>query len=758
MTGPGEIKSEAGGDEEEPVSGERAPQSSAHTPPLKPRHLGSFSLILIALFTGIGAGLVFGEYCAALGVIGDAYVGLLQMTVLPYIVFSLISNIGRLSFSESKRLAVTASAVLALLWIIGAVAVFFVPFTLPDWETGSFFSTSLISESAHVDFLSLFIPSNPFRSLANNFAPAVVVFCILFGVALMGISEKEDVLRYFDVINAALSRVSHFVMRLSPIGIFAISASAAGTLTLEEFGRLQAYLYIFVGSASLLTFGVLPMLIASLTPFKYGDILRVSRNALVTGFVVGSVFVIIPLLIESIKDLLEKIQSDDGGAQSGRTFANPGFIIPLAYPFPHLGKILTLLFVPFAGWFYGNTLSLDEYPLLISSGLFLSFGKVTTTIPFLLDLQQIPSDIFELFLLSSVVAGRFSDLMGAMHLLTFTVLTTCAMGGLITLNRLKLVTTLALSLVIALVFIVGGRHVIDATFKEGFSKKEILGRMHLLELKVPASVLNRAQPHDAPLLAGQSMLQRIDESGIIRVGFNPDNLPFSYFNANGNLVGLDVDMAHRLAHDLGVSIEFVPFSFRNLEAQLAEDHFDIAMSGVAATIERAQTLVLSDPYMSMTMAFVVRDHERDRFNSLDSIRRGQSPKIGVQVNGYFAETIGEYLPDAHLVALWSESQFFEGPPQYMDAMVTSAEGGSAWTLLYPNFSVVNPLNRELSVPVVYPLGMRDLQMERFLGQWIELKQRDGTIQKLYDYWILGRSFRARGPRWSVVRNVFGWVD
>ena len=143
-------------------------------------HFGSFSSILLAAILGVACGLFFGEYCRNLGIVGNAYIGLLQMTVLPYIVFSLVGNIGRLSISESKRLAKVSVMALAILWLVGALVVLVIPFALPDWETGSFFSTSLINPVKEVDFLALFIPSNPFQSLAQNLAPAVVLFCMFF--------------------------------------------------------------------------------------------------------------------------------------------------------------------------------------------------------------------------------------------------------------------------------------------------------------------------------------------------------------------------------------------------------------------------------------------------------------------------------------------------------------------------------------------------------------------------------------------------
>ena len=49
-------------------------------------------------------------------------------------------------------------------------------------------------------------------------------------------------------------------------------------------------------------------------------------------------------------------------------------------------------------------------------------------------------------------------------------------------------------------------------------------------------------------------------------------------------------------------------------------------------------------------------------------------------------------------------------------------------------------------------------MASFLSGWIELKRKDGTLQALYDHWVLGLDADARGPRWSVIRDVLHWVD
>ena len=83
--------------------------------------------------------------------------------------------------------------------------------------------------------------------------------------------------------------------------------------------------------------------------------------------------------------------------------------------------------------------------------------------------------------------------------------------------------------------------------------------MQLLEEPAKSIVLTSQRPNPEPLRPGESLLHRIRRRGVIRIGYNEDKLPFAYFNNRGNLVGLDINMAHQLARDLGVSIEFVRF-------------------------------------------------------------------------------------------------------------------------------------------------------------------------------------------------------
>ncbi|MGD8982690.1 MAG: cation:dicarboxylase symporter family transporter [Desulfobacteraceae bacterium] len=724
-------------------------------PSSKPaRRLSLTSLIWIGLFAGLALGLFIGEYAARLRVVGDIYVGLLQMTVLPYIVVSLITNIGRMSFTEARVLAGKGLIVILCLWGIGAAAVFILGMAFPTFSTGAFFSTSLIESPKYIDFMSLFVPSNPFRSVTFNLVPAVVLFCILFGVAAIGVKDKQTLLNHFDLMAQILRRMNGFIIKLTPLGLFAIAASAAGTLTLQEFGRLQGYLLTFTLGVLFLAGWVLPMTIAACTRFTYLDVLSASKNALITAFILNSTFVVIPMLIESVNQLFaqyaEKEESSD---------ARPEFIIPLGYPFPDIGRILSLIFIPFATWFYSGTVSMASYAFILPVGLVLSFGNIVTTIPFLLDGQKLPADIFQLFLMSGVWASRVGDLMATMHLFTFTILTTAAIRGWLRIRWSKMAFMTVISVLLAVLTITGIHLYLNSRFKDSYRKDQIIANMQLLEGQVEAVQLPRAEPNPVKLDSNQSRLDRIKQRGIIRIGFNPDRLPFSYRNPKGELVGFDVDLVHHLALDLGVTIEFVPYAWQDLEKALDQDHFDLAISGITATLKRSEKILFSDAYLMVNTGLVVEEHRRKDFSSLDAIRKLGPVRVGVIKDGLiFAERVHELLDNVEVVELPTEQRFFQGKDMNLDALVTTAEGGAAWTLIYPQYAIVSPLDPPNRVPLVLGLAERDPKFEEYLNNWVRLNRLNNTIDELVNHWIYGRTAVRKKPRWSFMRNVLHWIE
>jgi ABC-type amino acid transport substrate-binding protein len=108
-----------------------------------------------------------------------------------------------------------------------------------------------------------------------------------------------------------------------------------------------------------------------------------------------------------------------------------------------------------------------------------------------------------------------------------------------------------------------------------------------------------------------------------------------------------------------------------------------------------------------------------------------------------------------VVELSSPREFFE--KKSADVLLASAEGGAAWTLLYPAYSVVVPTPSKVHQPLSYAVGRDNPELGEFLDHWVRLKKADGTLDRLRDHWILGKGAVTHPPRWSVLRNVLGWT-
>jgi len=78
--------------------------------------------------------------------------------------------------------------------------------------------------------------------------------------------------------------------------------------------------------------------------------------------------------------------------------------------------------------------------------------------------------------------------------------------------------------------------------------------------------------------------------------------------------------------------------------------------------------------------------------------------------------------------------------------------------LYPQYAAVIPKPVTNQVPAAYPLPRNEESLADFLKIWLELKKRDGTKQRLYDHWVLGKQTEKKLQRWSVIRDVLHWVE
>ncbi len=710
--------------------------------------------ILLGLVLGVAVGVFLGDLAGSFSTAGNIFIGLLQMTVLPYIVVSLIANLGRVSWSESRRLLTSAILVLLLLLLLGMIILFVIPVAFPTWSSGSFFRSALVEPDRVLDLVALYIPANPFNSLANNLVPAVVLFSILLGVGVSGVPGNQGLLNALAVLEESLIRINKVIITLTPLGVFAIAAGTAGTISLAELSRLQAYLITYTVIAGVLSFIVLPLLVSAVTPFKHRDLIAIPKDTLIMIFATAKIIVFMPQLVANVKKLFQMYDLDDETTTTGAEV-----LMPLAYPFPNLGTYTILMFVPFSAWYLGRSLDVGEQLLFQGSSLLSSFVAPVIGVPFLLDVMRIPADMMELFVMSTVYTDRIRVVLGAVHLLSLTIVTLCITRGCFKLDYKKLLKALLLSLLALGIALFSIRSLLDKAVNSTYSGDSALVEMRWMDRTVPVKLYRDELPPISDDAVNLGRLTAIRERGTLRVGFFPDSLPFAFLNDKSEAIGFDIEMAHMLASDLDVELEIVRTQYADINRMFAEGRLDIVMSGLAITPQRALSTEFSASPLDLTLGLLVADHRRKAFSSANSILRQKDLHFGiVQADNSFHRIVETSLPGVKTSVITSPRGFLKGEKPELDAVVYSAEGGSAWTLIYPDYSIVVPKPLIMHVSAAYPLPSNDSAWANFVSRWVEIKKKEGTVDALFDHWIMGLGAESLAPRWSVVRDVLHWVE
>ena len=267
---------------------------------------------------------------------------------------------------------------------------------------------------------------------------------------------------------------------------------------------------------------------------------------------------------------------------------------------------MIFIFVPFAAWFTGEAMEFMDYPIFLSSTFLSSFVAPITGLPFSLDLLKIPRETFQLFVVSTVITDRIRVVLGAFHLIALTLLTITACGGYLNFKKRKFIQALVVISITSVISIFGLRSLLEASMKNIPTNLEIVNNFQLISPQQNFVVLENSKRNPNPKWRGENTLSRIKRRGKLRVGYFEHAAPFSFHNKDSVVVGYGIDLAHQLATDLEVSLEFVPIVPGNLIVEMNKDHYDIIMSDIFLSSRYAEELELSKPYLDVSLALLTR--------------------------------------------------------------------------------------------------------------------------------------------------------
>jgi proton glutamate symport protein len=707
--------------------------------------------VIVGAASGALVGVFCGDYAAVLEPLGAVYVALLQMVVFPFILTSLLHGLGSLRSATALRLLRSGWLLFVLAWGGTLAAMWLLAQAVPAGRPPIVVTADHGQGAARL--VSLLVPANPFADLSRNYVPAIVVFSVFYGIAMQRIENKGGLLSALDVVRRASVTIWNWVVRLAPLGVFALFADLAGTIRLDLLGSLLLYAVLFVGGALILALWVLPSLIASLVPIGYRALLKELQGAIVIAVVTSLPVAAVPFIVQVSERLAARCRVEDADRHEiiSTTMA-------VSYPLAQLGNLFVFFFMVFAAFYFHRALPGVAWISLPPLTLLSTVGTPVSTVDavaFLASWLRLPADAQLLYVEMMTLTRYPQVLVSTMGLAFITILVPLSYYGVVKVQPRKL----AVSLVIA-VLLLGGLTVSGRAAQAFLIEKKPNPYLHFTLGPGAAGAADVTLHRVAPAgdaHRGQRAMDRIRETGRLRVGYATSVIPFSYFNAANDLVGYDIAFAYALARDLNVALDLLPIAdWETLNDDLAAGRYDLAVGGIYVTDERLRAVTVSKAYLQSPLALIVRSSNADRFLRGAEVKREKGLKIATFKSDVVIPLARTLFPHAEVVVVPDYDVLLRD--ESIDAALWTLEQARAWAAANPGFSAVVPTDFGPPLLMAYLMPPHSQTFAGFIDQWLDLQRASGFERRMREYWLQGRPRPDDRPRWSVIRNVLHWVE
>ena len=241
-------------------------------------------------------------------------------------------------------------------------------------------------------------------------------------------------------------------------------------------------------------------------------------------------------------------------------------------------------------------------------------------------------------------------------------------------------------------------------------------------------------------LSSESVIEKIIDRGVLKVGLGIF-VPWSFKDKTGKLRGFEVDVASKLAKDMGVKIEFAPTEWSGIIPSLLTGKFDVIIGGLGITTERALKVNFTIPYSWSGMDVVVnkkkfpgvtRLEELNKKNIVIAVRMGATPAAAAKKYAPLA-TLRQFEDDAAVL-----QEILNGNAH---AAFSSSPTPAFWAADYPK-GVYRPFAGEYMYkdPIGFAVRKGDPDAVFFFNSWII--DNDQWLKERDDYWFGSKKWKG----------------
>ncbi len=231
------------------------------------------------------------------------------------------------------------------------------------------------------------------------------------------------------------------------------------------------------------------------------------------------------------------------------------------------------------------------------------------------------------------------------------------------------------------------------------------------------------------LIAFSGTLDEIMKSGVLKVGNDATYAPFEYRNFKNDIVGFDIDLIHAIAKEMGnLKVEIIDTAWDGIIPGLLSKKYDLIMSAMTITKERAKKVTFSDPYFETGQVITVA---KDR-NDIKSVKDLEGKVIAVQL-GTTGDFAASKIKGAKIKRFDTiDKAYFEVMLGRADAVVNDLAQTAFGIKRFPLKIVGKPFTVEY-----YGIAMRkeDKELHKAVNEALKKVKEKGIYDEIYKKWF-----------------------
>ncbi|MCP4719587.1 MAG: transporter substrate-binding domain-containing protein [Desulfobacteraceae bacterium] len=235
-------------------------------------------------------------------------------------------------------------------------------------------------------------------------------------------------------------------------------------------------------------------------------------------------------------------------------------------------------------------------------------------------------------------------------------------------------------------------------------------------------------------LSKESIIEKIQKEGVIRVGMSTF-VPWAMKDKKGQLIGFEIDVAKKLAQDMGVEIEFIPTAWSGIIPALLTGKFDVIIGGMGITPVRNLKVNFTMPYDFSGMSMVAHRKKAAGFSSIEDFNK-KEVIIAARMGTTAEQAAKKFMPNARFKLFENESQALqELNLGRVHAVVSSAPMPAFHALKYPEKLFV-PLKENFTrEPIGFAIQKGDFDALNYFNNWILNMHSQGFLKEKKTYWF-----------------------